>query len=536
MITDKRMDKICVTAIIISLLLAVIVMKSRALGGTNPEQTIGYENRLFDNSKVHTIDIVMDDFDEFIKNASGKEYSACTLVIDQEVFRNVGIRGKGNYSMRVVSMSGSDRHSFKVEFDHYNDAGNYHGLDKLSLNNINQDNTYMKDYLSYELMRQEGVPAPLCSYVYLTVNGKEWGLYLATEGIEEAFLSRNYGNSSGKLYKPDTSAGGGGREDWKQWTDEDGNPIDMENFDWEQFEQEHPDWQEERAKFWGMDAGGNQTGNEETWQYGQETSDHQGWGQGAGMSTDDVKLKYLGNDPDSYPAIFDNAKSGLTNADKKRLIEAIRILNQESDIEETINVDEVIRYFAVHNFLCNDDSYTGPLVHNYYLYEENRKLSMIPWDYNLAFATFGEADATERVNTPIDTPIVDGTNEDRPMFSWIIKDQRYKEIYHDRMKRFADDCDISGMIDQTKSMISSYVERDPTKFCSYQEFEEGVLTLKRFCELRLMSIQGQLEGYIPSTTDGQKADPSKLIDAKELDLTKMGVMDSSGFGGYGAAQ
>ena len=33
----------------------------------------------------------------------------------------------------------SERYSFKVEFDHYNSSLTYHGLDKLSLNNLIQD-------------------------------------------------------------------------------------------------------------------------------------------------------------------------------------------------------------------------------------------------------------------------------------------------------------------------------------------------------------------------------------------------------------
>ena len=43
----------------------------------------------------------------------------------------------------------------------------------------------MKDYLSYRMMQEFGVDAPLCSYAYITVNGEEWGLYLAVEGVEE---------------------------------------------------------------------------------------------------------------------------------------------------------------------------------------------------------------------------------------------------------------------------------------------------------------------------------------------------------------
>lgn len=81
-------------------------------------------------------------------------------------------------------------------------------------------------------------------------------------------------------------------------------------------------------------------------------------------------------------------------------------------------MEEVIRYFVVHNFVCNGDSYTGTMIHNYYLYEEDGRLSMLPWDYNLAYGTFQPSDTTETVNTPIDTPVSGGAGEDRPMVSW----------------------------------------------------------------------------------------------------------------------
>ena len=142
----------------------------------------------------------------FIDTVENEEYSVCSLVIDGEAFKNVAIRGKGNTSMYSVSQMNSDRYSFKVEFDHYDSTKTYYGLDKLCLNNIIQDNTYMKDYLAYTLMGDFGVSAPLCSYAYITVNDEEWGLYLAVEGVEEAFLQRNYGSDFGNLYKPEALA------------------------------------------------------------------------------------------------------------------------------------------------------------------------------------------------------------------------------------------------------------------------------------------------------------------------------------------
>lgn len=124
--------------------------------------------------------------------------------------KNCAIRAKGNTSLSNVKQYGNDRYSFKIEFDHYDDTLTYHGLDKLVLNNNIQDNTLMKDYLTYRMMAYMGVDAPLVSYAFITVNGEDFGLYLALEAVEESFLERNYGADYGELYKPDSISMGGG--------------------------------------------------------------------------------------------------------------------------------------------------------------------------------------------------------------------------------------------------------------------------------------------------------------------------------------
>lgn len=192
-----------------------------------------------------------------------------------------------------------------------------------------------------------------------------------------------------------------------------------------------------------------------------------------------------------------------------------------------VNVEEVMRYFVVHNFVCNYDSYTGMIVHNYYLYEEDGVLSIIPWDYNLAFGGFlGGSDATSVVNDPIDSPVSSGSTEDRPMVAWIFQEETYTQQYHALYDQFITTYFESGAFetefDQVSAMIAPYVERDPTKFCTYDEFETGVSTLKAFCQLRAQSIRGQLDGTIPSTTDGQQADDSALVDASSLSISDMG--------------
>ena len=211
MSTHKYIDRICLAAALFSLVLALLFMNGRALGIQPASQVMGYEEKLFDTSRVHTIEIVMDGWDQFLETCENEEYAPCSVVIDNEGYKNVGIRAKGNTSLSTVSQMGSDRYSFKLEFDQYDSGKSYYGLDKLCLNNLIQDNTMMKDYLTYRLMASFGVNAPLCSYVWITVNGEDWGLYLAVEGVEDAFLQRSYGRDHGQLYKPDSMSFGGGR-------------------------------------------------------------------------------------------------------------------------------------------------------------------------------------------------------------------------------------------------------------------------------------------------------------------------------------
>lgn len=492
-----------------------------AVGIQAASKTLGYESRLFDTSYVHSIDIVTDDWDSFIENCESEEYSSCAVVIDGESYKNIAIRAKGNTSLSRVANYGNDRYSFKIEFDHYNDATTYHGLDKLCLNNIIQDNTYMKDYLCYTMMNYAGVSSPLCSFAYITVNGEDWGLYLAVEAVEDSFIERNY-DSTGSLYKPDSMSMGGGRGN--------GKDFDQDDFDFSKFDKFNAENSAETDTSDSTDTSSKtdfqppQMGN-----FGGRKGDKGGF---VGMGSDDVKLVYTDDDFDSYENIFDNAKTDITDSDKTRLINSLKALNSD-DAASTVDVDAVIKYFAVHNFVCNFDSYTGSMIHNYYLYEKDGILSMIPWDYNLAFGGFvGGSDSTSMINFPIDSPVSGGDTDSRPMLAWIFADEEYTELYHEALSEFIANYFESGYfeeeIDRVTALISPYVEKDPTKFCTYNEFTEGVAALKEFCTLRAESVRGQLDGTIPSTSDAQSEDSSALISGLSVSISAMGSMNVGG--------
>lgn len=547
MSTSKHIDKICAAALAFVLLFTFLFMNAEKWGVMAVNAAAGYESRLFDTSRVHTIDIVMDDWDTFLEDCTSEKYETCAVVIDGDAYRNVAIRAKGNTSLSFAETYGNDRYSFKIEFDHYDSSKSYYGLDKLCLNNIIQDNTYMKDYLTYQLMHSFGADAPLCSYAYITVNGKDFGLYLAVESVEDAFLQRNYGNDYGELYKPDSSSMGGGRGNGrdfdmdafqKQNQEEDSSsetPETADNFDGEFSE----DFKSHRFENFDRERPQNFEFQRPDNFDGKMPGD--GMGRGGGMNgSSDVSLVYTNDDYGSYSNIFENAKTDISDSDKDRLIASLKQLNEAENIENIVDVDEVIRYFVVHNFVLNFDSYTGSMIHNYYLYEKDGQLSMIPWDYNLAFGGFmSESDATALVNYPIDTPVSGGTVDSRPMLAWIFSDEEYTELYHQYFTEFISEYFDSGyftdMITSVEEMIAPYVEKDPTKFCTYDEFTAGVSTLKEFCLLRAQSISGQLDGSIPATSDGQKQDNSALIDASGITVSEMGSMGNmSGKRGFKA--
>ncbi len=77
----------------------------------------------------------------------------------------------------------------------------FHGLTKISLNNSLQDPTRLHEKLSREVFAAAGVPVPRADYALVTLNGRELGLYVLTEGFDKTFLKRHFARADGTLYE-----------------------------------------------------------------------------------------------------------------------------------------------------------------------------------------------------------------------------------------------------------------------------------------------------------------------------------------------
>ena len=519
MIAHKHITKIIaagMAAAVCLCLCAVAFSGPIAAAAGETGVTMAYETALFDTSSVLEVNIRMDeaDWNDMLANATAEEYYQCDVEVNGTTFYRVAIRPKGNTSLTsIASDPTTDRYSFKLEFDHYVDGQTCFGLDKLILNNNYADATNMKEALIYDMYQYLGADASLYNYAKLSVNGEYWGVYLALEAVEDSFLLRNYGVQDGELYKPDSMNIGGGGDpggDFKADDMDFGNmtPPDMDREDAPQ----PPDSSGERPA---------------------ENFAFPGGKGGFSMGRGGADLNYTDDDLDSYETIWDGEITSTTKADHKRVVTALKNISEGTDLETCMDVDNLLRYMAVHVFSVNEDSLSGSMAHNYYLYESGGKLNLIPWDYNLALGGMGRSnDATSVVNSAIDNAF-SGTN----FFDTLMEDETYHSQYYAYLQQLVSEYINGGGFDafytRVRGQIDALVESDPTAFYSYDEYLTAAETLYQVVKLRGQSIQSQLDGTIPSTEAAQRTSDA-LVDASALDISAMGYMNNGGGGGFDA--
>ena len=387
------------------------------------------------------------------------------LEVKYDAFLPEIIRPKGNTSLTsIASDPTTDRYSFKLEFDHYVDGQTCFGLDKLILNNNYADATNMKEALIYDMYQYLGADASLYNYAKLSVNGEYWGVYLALEAVEDSFLLRNYGVQDGELYKPDSMNIGGGKDFG------DFNADDIDFGDLNLGDMTLPDRNAAPAE-------------QKTAAAGERPADDFGFGGGKGgfsMSGGGADLNYTDDELDSYETIWDGEITDTTKADHKRVVTALKNISEGNALEDYMDVDNLLRYMAVHVFSVNEDSLSGMMAHNYYLYEAGGKLNLIPWDYNLALGGMGRSnDATSVVNDAIDNAF-SGTS----FFDTLMADEAYHSQYYAYLQQ----------------LVSEYIDGD-----GFDAF--------------YTRVRSQIDA---------------LVDASALDLSAMGYMNSGGGGGFDA--
>ena len=335
---------------------------------TEAKTATEYESVLFNTDSIMTVDIIMDEdeWQDFLDNAANEEYYRCDVIVNGETFRNVGIRAKGNTSLSNIAKDDTtDRYSIKIEFDKYVTGQTCHGLDKLILNNSYADSTYMKEALIYDMFAYLSADASLYNYSKLSVNGEYFGLYIALEAVEESFLTRNYGTLDGKLYKPENMDGSSrpsGQEGENHMPGQAPPEFGGEN---------HTPGQAPGESDGKPPARSQEDNSQQEGQDSQKENRMQGPGNGGpgGRDNGGSDLNYSDDDLDSYSSIWEGAVNDSSSTDHRRVVAALKAISEGNteDIEKYMDVDNILKYMAVHEFAVNADSLSGNMAHNYYL-------------------------------------------------------------------------------------------------------------------------------------------------------------------------
>lgn len=476
-------------AVLLSGLLVVVfcVAAYCAVGRADSAESHTYAEHIFQDDTVNEINIEIDeaDWQDMLENPLEEEYHKANVTINGETVGNVAIRTKGNTSLTSVANSDSDRYSFKLDFDYYDNNGNYYGLKKLCLNNNYSDNSSMREYISYKIMGELGLDVPECAYSHITVNGEEWGLYLAVEPVDEVFLAEHFADATGDLYKPE------------------------------------------------------------------------------GMGGTGADLVYNGDDISAYTGL--NLKTNLNSSDGKEILALMQALEDGEGLEKVLDVEKALKYIAANVALANFDSYLGMTTHNFYLYEENGRFTIIPWDMNLAFGGFGggevdiyeptsqsmggfgggdkrkdtqdndavtnatesteaQTDANNQPQPPDNADMQGGGQPsggkqpqgmpsmgsgEKPLVTTLLENETYRSMYEGYLKEIAEKYFtqeyMTELVTKIHDLIAPYVQNDPTAFCTYEEFEQACSTdptdqysLVYYAVNMAESIENQLNGGEPT--------------------------------------
>ena len=125
-------------------------------------------------------------------------YMQATVTVDGKKLYSTGIRFKGESSYEFYP---GKKKPFRLKFNKYVKGQDYDGIEELNLNNNFKDPTMIREKLYLDLLNKQGLPAPRATFVKVYINDKYWGLYLATENIDQVFLESRFHDSRGNLFQ-----------------------------------------------------------------------------------------------------------------------------------------------------------------------------------------------------------------------------------------------------------------------------------------------------------------------------------------------
>lgn len=139
-------------------------------------------------------------------------YRPCTLRFNDKTWEHVGIRYKGNSSLRS-SWGRTLKMPFRFDFDEMENEfptikdQRFYGFKKLTLSSGFTDNSLIREKVVADIFRAAGVPAARTAFYRIYIDygegAKYFGLYTMVEAPDKPMLQQQFKSAEGNLYKPE---------------------------------------------------------------------------------------------------------------------------------------------------------------------------------------------------------------------------------------------------------------------------------------------------------------------------------------------
>ena len=194
-------------------------------GVTSAAEAVAAGSGIWDATELHDISIEVDQsavaaLIDTYQETDEKEWIEATVTIDGETFRRVGLRLKGNSSLRGVSDEADPADlPWLIRLDKYVDGQEVDGWSELIVRS-NGSETALNEALALDLLAEAGLASEHAVASSFSVNGADARLRLVVQNLDESWEEENFA-TAGMLYKAE--AGG----DWSYRGDDPDSYTDV---------------------------------------------------------------------------------------------------------------------------------------------------------------------------------------------------------------------------------------------------------------------------------------------------------------------
>lgn len=214
-------------------------------------------------------------------------------------------------------------------------------------------------------------------------------------------------------------------------------------------------------------------------------------------------LSYQGEDPSSYADSF-TQQTRVNDADLAPLIDFIRFIDQadaatfESELPNYLDVDSFATYLAVNTLLVNTDSMIG-MNNNYYLYYDDKteRFTLLMWDANESLGKLGG-------NATYDVSLTNSQQENRgrgggmgmgggqnALITRFMESEIFQALYEEKLQDVYEKVYVSGAMTDTIEQYSALIHsvNDDRALVDITAYDQAVEKLKTFIDQRMEYLE-----------------------------------------------